>query len=82
VEKLERVGLLDGGLVAMQLMLIAREHGYETCPIGGFDHDIIADALGLDSNRYKPVVIISIGKGADQGRSSVRLEVDEITEWR
>ena len=29
--------LIDGGLVAMQFMLAARAHGYDTCPIGGFE---------------------------------------------
>ena len=40
--------LLDGGLVSMQLMLVARAHGYDTNPIGGFEKDQIAEAFGLD----------------------------------
>ncbi len=36
--------LIDGGLVAMQFMLAARAHGYDTCPIGGFEKDQIAEA--------------------------------------
>lgn len=29
--------LIDGALVAMQLMLVARAHGYDTNPIGGYE---------------------------------------------
>ncbi len=80
-ESLEKSGMIDGGLVAMQLMHIAREHGYDTCPIGGFDHDQIASTLGLDEHRYKPVMIVSIGKKAEDGYTSIRLDVKDITTW-
>ncbi|MGH1444053.1 MAG: nitroreductase family protein, partial [Exiguobacterium profundum] len=40
--------MLDSGLVAMQLMLVARAHGYDTNPIGGYDKANIAEAFGLD----------------------------------
>ena len=45
--------LIDGGLVAMQFMLAARAHGYDTCPIGGFEKDQIAEAFGLDKESYR-----------------------------
>lgn len=80
-EAVEKGGLIDCGLVAMQLMHIAREHGYETCSIGGFKHDLIAKALGIDEKRYKPVMILSIGKGLDEGYPSVRLDVLDTTTW-
>lgn len=80
-ESIEKGGLIDSGLVAMQLMLVAKEHGYDTCPIGGFRHDQIALALGIDPNRYKPVFIISIGKAVEPGYPSVRLDLDDITTW-
>lgn len=81
LEEVEKGGLIDSGLVAMQLMHIARSHGYDTCPIGGFKHDQIAEALGLDSHRYKPVLIVSIGKADEDGYPSVRLDVEDITKW-
>ncbi len=81
LEGVEKGGLIDSGLVAMQLMHIAREHGYDTCSIGGFRHDVIASALGIDGNRYKPVMIVSIGKAAESGYPSVRLDIEDITTW-
>lgn len=80
-DSIEKSGMIDGGLVAMQLMHIAREHGYDTCPIGGFNHHKIANALGLDEQRYKPVMIVSIGKKDEDGYPSVRLDIEDITTW-
>lgn len=74
--------LIDGGLVAMQLMLVARAYGYETCPIGGFEKDQIAEAFGLEKERYVPVMLVSIGKGIEEGFTSVRLPIEEITDWQ
>ncbi|MBA9084648.1 nitroreductase [Fontibacillus solani] len=74
--------LIDGGLVSMQLMLAARAHGYDTCPMGGYEKDQIAEAFGLDKERYVPVMLISIGKAADSGYQSVRLPIDRIAQWK
>ncbi|WP_256814916.1 nitroreductase family protein [Cytobacillus sp. Bac17] len=81
-EQKKEMNLIDAGLVSMQLMLAARAHGYDTNPIGGYEKDRIADAFHLDKERYYPVMLISIGKAADQGYKSVRLPVEDITEWK
>lgn len=81
-EQKKEMNLIDAGLVSMQLMLAARAHGYDTNPIGGYEKDRIAEAFDLDKERYYPVMLISIGKAADKGYKSVRLPVEEITEWK
>ncbi|MBG9446022.1 nitroreductase family protein [Cytobacillus firmus] len=81
-EQKKEMNLIDAGLVSMQLMLAARAHGYDTNPIGGYEKDRIAEAFDLDKERYYPVMLISIGKSADQGYKSVRLPVEDITEWK
>ena len=73
---------IDTSLAAMQFMLVARAHGYDTNPIGGFDSDKLAETFGLDKNRYVPVMIISIGKAAEAGYQSVRLPAETITEFK
>lgn len=73
--------LLDAGLVSMQLMLVARAHGYDTNPIGGYEKDQIAEAFGLDKERYLPVMLLTIGKAASEGFNSYRLPVDQTTVW-
>ncbi|MDT3428721.1 nitroreductase [Paenibacillus forsythiae] len=74
--------LIDTGLVSMQLMLVARAHGYDTNPIGGYDKENIAEAFGLDKERYVPVMLLSIGKAAEEGFASVRLPIDKIADWK
>ncbi|OWA35447.1 nitroreductase family protein [Saccharibacillus sp. O16] len=74
--------LIDAGLVSMQFMLVARAHGYDTNPIGGYEKDKVAEAFGIDPERHVPVMLISIGKAAKPGHSSARLDVARTTEWR
>ncbi|WP_209548328.1 MULTISPECIES: nitroreductase family protein [unclassified Exiguobacterium] len=74
--------LIDSGLVSMQLMLVARAHGYDTNPIGGYEKEQIAEAFGMDKDRYVPVMLLSIGKAVDAGYPSVRLPINDITDWK
>lgn len=74
--------ILDAGLVSMQLMLVARAHGYDTNPIGGYEKDQIAKAYGLDEKRYLPIMLISIGKAASEGFQTYRLPVETVTTWK
>lgn len=73
--------LIDGGLVAMQLMLVAKAHGYDTNPIGGFERKEVMEALGVDVERYVPIMLISIGKAAKPAHSSVRLPIERVVSW-
>ncbi|WP_285007743.1 nitroreductase family protein [Lactococcus formosensis] len=81
-EEMNDVVKIDSSLAAMQFMLIARAHGYETNPIGGFEADQLAKAFGLDENRYVPVMILSVGKAKEAGYQSVRLAAEKITEFK
>ena len=79
--ELRDANLIDSGLVSMQLMLVARAHGYDTNPMAGYEKDKIAEAFGLDKERYQPVMLISIGKAAKEGYPSYRLPVETVTTW-
>lgn len=74
--------LIDSGLVSMQLMLSARARGYDTNPIGGYDKSRIAEAFGMEKDRYVPVMLISVGKAAKEARLTTRLPIDRIAEWK
>ncbi|VEU82391.1 nitroreductase family protein [Acholeplasma hippikon] len=71
---------LDAGLVAMNFMLAAKIHGYDTNPIGGFDKKTIMDNLGIKENLI-PALLISIGKADEEGFKSVRLSAKETTQF-
>lgn len=60
----------------MQLMLSSRAHGYETI------QGRIAEAFGLEADRFITVMLISIGKGASAGQGSVRLPIDKVAQWK
>lgn len=79
--ELRDVNLIDSGLISMQLMLVARAHGYDTNPMAGYNKDRIAEVFGLDKERFQPVMLISIGKAIKDGHPSYRLPVDTITTW-
>lgn len=74
--------ILDAGLVSMQLMLVARAHGYDTNAVGGYEKDLIAEAFDLDKDRHIPVMLITIGKAASEGFQSYRLPVETVTTWK
>lgn len=80
-EKMNDVVKIDSSLAAMQLMLVARAHGYDTNPIGGFEEDKIAEEFNLDPKRYVPVIIIAIGKSDYEYHESVRLDVNDISSF-
>lgn len=50
----------SGGLSAMALLLAAEEMGLASAPVGGFDPDSVAQAVGLPSNRL-PVLLVALG---------------------
>ncbi|MGX7265704.1 nitroreductase family protein [Enterococcus crotali] len=81
-EDKKEMATIDGALAAMNLMLVARAYGYDTNPIGGFEREQIAEALGMDKERYYPVMIVSIGKANEEGYHSYRLPATDITTWK
>ena len=80
--KMNDIVKIDSSLAAMQLMLVARLNGYDTNPIGGFEEEKLAEAFGLDPERYVPVIIIAMGKSDYKAHSSVRLDAKDITVFK
>lgn len=55
-------GMRSCGMAAMTLMLAAKEMGYESCPMDGFDFDAVAKLLNLPAD-HTPAMYVTIGKG-------------------
>lgn len=75
--------MVDCSLAAMQLMLIARAHGYETDAMAGYDAKKAAEVMGLKPEQYVPVMGIAIGE-PDLSRKelkSTRYAVDEVLKF-
>lgn len=79
-EAARAIALIDGGLVAMQFMLVAKARGYDTVPMGGFSPEKLIEEFKIPAN-YVPVMLIAVGKAAAPGFPKVRLSVDEVTFW-
>lgn len=50
------------GIAAMNIMLMAKEMGYDSCPMDGFDFDKVARIINLPHDHII-VMMITIGKG-------------------
>lgn len=77
VETLKNIASYDAGLVSMQLMLIAKDRGYDTVPMGGFDKDKFVKMFNV-SDRLFPIVLISIGKAAAPAFNTTRLPLEDV----
>lgn len=49
------------GMVAMTIMLAAKEMGYDTCPMDGFDFDAVSRLLNLPADHI-PTMFVVVGK--------------------
>ncbi|MFC6181676.1 nitroreductase family protein [Lactiplantibacillus daowaiensis] len=72
---------IDSSMAAMQLLLIARAHGYEANPIAGYAADKVAATFDLDPDRFVPVVAIAIGKAAETPIASNRYAAESLTDF-
>lgn len=76
-EALEDIARFDGGLVAMQFMLIAKANGFDTVCMGGFDKVAFAKQYDLDE-RYVPLALISVGKAAKPSYETTRFSIQDL----
>ena len=53
------------GMAAMNIMLAAKEMGYDTCPMDGFDFDAVAKLLNLPADHI-PTMFVTVGKGVKE----------------
>ena len=77
-EALKGVIQFDAGLISMQIMLLAKDMGYDTVPMGGFNKQQFAEHFKLPENEF-PVVLISIGEAATPAYGSSRIPAEQLT---
>ncbi|WP_294342933.1 nitroreductase family protein [uncultured Clostridium sp.] len=76
-ETLKNLCYIDGGLIAMQFMLIAKANDFDTVCMGGFDSAAFSKYYNLPNN-YIPLVLISVGKANKEPHTSTRLNVEDL----
>lgn len=55
------------GMAAMTIMLAAKEMGYDTCPMDGFDFDAVAKLLNLPAD-HTPTMFVVVGKALKEAK--------------
>jgi len=66
------------GMAAMNIMLTAKEMGYDTCPMDGFDFDAVAKLLNLPAD-HTPAMFVVVGKALKQAMPrGGQLNMDEV----
>jgi nitroreductase len=73
----EREALKNGSLGAMQLMLAAKALGVDSCPMTGFDHERIREALDIPE-RFIPVMMITLGYAAGPVEQHGRFPIESL----
>lgn len=72
--------MLDQGLVAMQLMLSAKDRGYDTVAMSGFETEAVRKLFNIEDHLVNGL-IIPIGKAQTSGFETVRRDVSEVVTW-
>jgi nitroreductase len=71
-------GMRSCGMAAQTIMLAAKEMGYDTCPMDGFDFDAVARLINLPAD-HTPVMFVVVGKALAPARArSGQLDMDEV----
>ncbi|MGB7815649.1 MAG: nitroreductase family protein [Methylotenera sp.] len=66
------------GMAAMTIMLAAKEMGYDTCPMDGFDFDAVSKILNLPAD-HTPTMFVVVGKGVKPAHvRGGQLPMDEV----
>ncbi len=55
-------GMRSCGLAGMAIMLMAKELGYDSCPMDGFDYKAVGEIVGLPQD-HEVAFMIAIGRG-------------------
>jgi len=58
-------GMRSCGLVGQNLMLVAQELGYDSCPMDGFDYDRVGEIIALPAD-HEIAFMLVIGKGVKE----------------
>ena len=66
------------GIAAQTIMLAAKEMGYDTCPMDGFDFDAVSKLLNLPAD-HTPAMFITVGRAIKPAAPRAgQLDFDEV----
>lgn len=80
VEIQKQIAAYDAGAFAMQFMLLAKDRGYDTVTMAGFDKEQFAKRFDLPENIF-PITLIAVGKALAPAFGTSRMTVDSFTTY-
>jgi len=69
-------------IAAANMMTAAAMIGIDTCPMGGFEPEAVADILGIDRGRYAIALIVAAGYRGQAQPPKQRLSLSELATYR
>jgi nitroreductase len=71
-------GMRSCGMAAQTIMLAAKEMGYDTCPMDGFDFDAVGKLINLPVD-HTPTMFVVVGKALKEPQArGGQLDFDEV----
>ena len=71
-------GMRSCGMAATTIMLAAKEMGYDTCPMDGFDFDAVSQLLNLPED-HTPAMFVVVGKALEPAKArGGQLHMDDV----
>lgn len=72
----------DEGIAAQTIMLQAAEAGFGGCIVGSFKKRGVAEALGIDAERFRPDLVLALGRPAEKVRLEAAAPDGPTAYWR
>ncbi|MGO8919663.1 MAG: NAD(P)H-dependent oxidoreductase [Stellaceae bacterium] len=69
-------------IAAAEMMLAAAAIGIDTCPMGGFEPEAVADVLAIDRSRFEVALLLALGYRAQAQPAKHRLPLSDLVEYR
>lgn len=69
-------------IAAANMMTAAAMIGIDTCPMGGFEPEAVADILGIDQSKYAIALIVAAGYRGQAQPPKQRLALRDIATYR
>lgn len=69
-------------IAAADMMLAAASIGLDSCPMGGFEPEAVAEVLGIDRARFEVALLLALGYRAQPQPPRHRLPLAELVEYR
>jgi len=68
-------------IAAGNMMTAAASVGIDSCPIEGFDKNLVEEILELDTTKYQLSMVLPFGYRINEQSSQLRLDFDDVVEF-